>query len=314
MTTLFKTHSKRFSNYKEFLKNNKPISYIKKSETVALFTNARNEIHIREWAAHHLLLGFDYIFIADHKSTTPLKYVFYNFDKRVKTFKCPIDGAIKLPLMNKAIEIAKEHKVDWFIYLDADEFIILNNPNMTNIKHFLNFFNFADMIGINWLMFGSNLLENEPPNILSHYTKSELLLNRHIKTFVRPNEALFAETPHSYVIRNPSKFFCYTKRMNTITSYNEYPIPFYKSPIYIAHYCMQSKESFIKRKINLPTDDTMRFRDKKLVDVLHLHYNDVENNQPHTLYSQKVQKFLQQHAIPPPSSNTPTDSPHSQDS
>jgi hypothetical protein len=170
------------------------------------------------------------------------------------------------------------------------------------------------MIGINWLMFGSNFLENEPPNILSHYTKSELLLNRHIKTFVRPNEALFAETPHSYVIRNPSKFFCYTKRMNTIVSYNEHPIPFYKSPIYIAHYSMQSKESFIKRKINLPSDDTLRFRDKKLVDVLHLHYNDVENNQPHTLYSQKVQKFLQQHAIPPPSSNTPTESPHSQDS
>jgi hypothetical protein len=100
--------------------------------------------------------------------------------------------------------------------------------------------------------------------------------------------------------------------MNTITSFNEYPIPFYKSPIYIAHYYIQSKESFIKRKINLPRDDVMQFRDKKLLDVLHLQYNDVKNNQPHTLYSQKVQEFLQQHAIPPPpSSNAPTDSPPS---
>ena len=213
--------------------------------------------------------------------------------------------------MNKAIEVAKEHNVDWFIYLDADEFIILSNPNMTNIKHFLNFFNFADMVGINWLMFGSNLLENEPPNILSHYTKSELLLDKHIKTFVRPNEALFAETPHVYTIRNPSNFFCYTKRMNTITSFNKYPIPFYKSPIYIAHYSVQSKESFIKRKINLPRDDIIQFRDKNILDVLHLQYNDVENNQPHTIYSQKVQEFLQQHTITPPSSNAPTDSPPS---
>ena len=308
MSNMFRIHSKKFSNYKEFIKNNKPINYLKKSDTVALFTNARNEVHIKEWAAHHLLLGFDYIFIADHKSDIPLKYVFCNFDKRVKTFDCPLDGAIKLPLMNKAIEISKQHNVDWFIYLDADEFIILNNPNMNSIKHFLHFFNFADMIGINWLMFGSNFLENEPPNILSSYTKSELLLDKHIKTFVRPNESLFAETPHVYNIRNPSNFFCYTKRMKTITSYNNFPIPFYKSPIYIAHYSIQSKESFIKRKINLPTDDTLRFRDKKMLDTVHLYHNQVENIQPQVLYSQKVQDFLQTHSLPPPTSQHSDDS------
>ena len=68
---------------------------------------------------------------------------------------------------------------------------------------------------------------------------------------------------------------------------------------------------FIKRKINLPRDDIIQFRDKNILDVLHLQYNDVENNQPHTIYSQKVQEFLQQRTITPPSSNAPTDSPPS---
>ena len=29
--------------------------------------------------------------------------------------------------MNEALKIAKMYKADWFIYLDADEFIILND-------------------------------------------------------------------------------------------------------------------------------------------------------------------------------------------
>lgn len=293
MPIFFKTHSKKFSNYKLFVKNNKHVAYTKKSNTIALFTNARDEIHIKEWAAHHLLLGFDYIFITDHKSIIPLDSIFSNFDTRVKISTCTINTSIKIPLMNNAIQVAKKYNVDWFIYLDADEFIIINNPQIKNIKEFLHFFNNADMVGINWLMFGSNFLENEPPNILSHYTKSDLLLDKHIKSFVRPNEALFADTPHSYTIRNPSNFYCYTKKMNTITPFNHFPIPFYKSPAYIAHYSVQSKESFTKRKINIPTDDTNIFRNKNLLDTVHLHHNHVENNQPKNIYSQNVQNFLQ---------------------
>jgi hypothetical protein len=55
------------------------------AKKVMLFTNARNEIHIKEWAAHHLLIGFDKIIIFDHKSDIPLKTVLHGFDKRVIT-------------------------------------------------------------------------------------------------------------------------------------------------------------------------------------------------------------------------------------
>ena len=50
---------------------------------IALFANVRDEKHIKEWAAHHLLIGFDIIVLFDHKSKTPLQTVFAKFDKRV---------------------------------------------------------------------------------------------------------------------------------------------------------------------------------------------------------------------------------------
>jgi hypothetical protein len=158
---------------------------------VCLFTNARDEKHIREWAAHHLLIGFSKIIIFDHKSTTPLKEVFKNFDKRVKIINVShIEGAIKMVLMTKAAKIARLLKMDWMIYLDADEFIILNE-NFIGIKHLLSVYNHADSLGINWLMFGSNNLEKDPDGlILENYTKSDSSLNEHLKSFTRPKKII----------------------------------------------------------------------------------------------------------------------------
>lgn len=98
--------------------------YVKK---VGLFCNARDEKNIKEWAAHHLLIGIDIIIIFDHKSIIPLDKIFANFDSRVKIIRVNINNKnIKKILMNHATKIAKQLVLDWFIYLDADEFIILN--------------------------------------------------------------------------------------------------------------------------------------------------------------------------------------------
>ena len=49
MFTGFNLHSKKYNNYGLYLKNNKNyIPYIKKCYNVALFTNARDEPHIKE--------------------------------------------------------------------------------------------------------------------------------------------------------------------------------------------------------------------------------------------------------------------------
>jgi hypothetical protein len=288
----FSLKGAKFKDYKSIRENKKIIPYVKKTNTVALFTNARDEKYIKEWAAHHLLLGFDYIFITDHLSAIPLTSIFHNFSRRVVISTSTKNGNIKMDLMNKAITTAKNYKVDWFIYLDADEFIILNHKTITNIKQFLQVYNAADMVGINWLMFGSNLLEKDPPNIIGHYTKSDLLLNNHIKSFVRANEAIDANTPHVYNIKTPANFFCYNTRMPGISSCHEYNIPFYKAPIYIAHYIIQSKESYIRRRQNRPRDDSGTFRTKEDIKNIHSIHNNTENLQPKAQYEHRISDFF----------------------
>jgi hypothetical protein len=278
-------------------KNGNPNPNYGPTKKVALFTNARDEPHIKEWAAHHLLIGFDNIIIFDHNSVTPLTNVFQNFDKRVVVIRYdtpPTKYAIKLELMNKAIKMAQLLKVDWFIYLDADEFIILNNA-FVGIKHLLNKYNFADSLALNWLMFGSNNLIKEPDGlILGNYTKSDLQLNKHVKTFVRPFEAVKTESPHFYNIRNKNKMFALNKLLNgSIEPYcfNSWNIEYNKAPAFIAHYVYQSEESYLKRKVDRPTDDTGGNRGSMGAHIHELH-NGYENMYPKFKYAEAVREFL----------------------
>jgi hypothetical protein len=90
--------------YTSIVKSNKLVKNLNNvlCKNVCLFTNARDEKHIKEWAAHHLLLGFSKIIIFDHKSIIPLKEVFKKFDKRIKIIDVyNIHGAIKMLLMNR---------------------------------------------------------------------------------------------------------------------------------------------------------------------------------------------------------------------
>lgn len=268
---------------------------------VALFANVRDEKHIREWVAHHLLIGFDYIIIFDHNSVIPLSNIFMNFDKRLKIVRyntSPKFSGVKIILMNKAIHIARKLNVDWFIYLDADEFIILNN-NITGVKALLNMYNFADSLAINWLMFGSNNLIKDPDDlILSNYTKSDLILDKHVKTFVRPFKALNSVNPHFYNIIDPKNMHGVDKALDLNResySFNSTDLNYTQVPAYIAHYLYQSEEAYYKRKIIKERDDNGELRSPISYDVIHSYHNHTENLYPKIKYAENIKKFLNQY-------------------
>ncbi len=257
---------------------------------VMLFTNARDEKHIKEWAAHHLLIGFDHVYIFDHKSTIPLTREFTGFDARVVVERCELDVPPKFPLMKRAAEIAANMRADWFIYLDADEFIILNN--FKGVKAMLNRYHFADSLALNWLMFGTNnhITEHEGL-ILENYTRSDEKLNQHVKTFVRPSQVCVAGpvSPHSYYVVNPSRMFAITGEPMTNSGFNLTRIPFWRSPAFIAHYIYQSEETYKQRKISLPSDDTGTFR---AIDAdIHSKHNERSNFIPRK-YAEGVRRFI----------------------
>ena len=263
------------------------------TKKIMLFTNARNEKHMKEWATHHLLIGFDYIVIFDHKSTNPLMDEFKFFDKRVKIIRCNLDNPIKMKLMNFAIQIAKLFKIDWFLYLDADEYLILNK--FEGVKKMLNNFPFAHSLSINWLLFGTNNLTKEPEGlVLENYTKSTENLDQHVKTFVRPLEIVNCVNPHYFNMKFKNRMFNVDGyRMDPKLNYAFHkPILNYDTiGAYIAHYVNQSEESYYQRKILLPQDDTGHMRDKN--ENLHSQYNDVVNENPKNKYVPNIKKFLE---------------------
>lgn len=261
------------------------------AKKVGLFCNARDEKNIKEWAAHHLLIGFDLIVIFDHKSKIPLSYVFSRFDKRVIVIRFEKEGGnVKVLLMNRAAEIARKIELDWFIYLDADEFLILNGK-FKGVKHFLNTYSYGDLLGVNWLMFGSNYLIKEPDGlILENYQRSAKLLDKHIKSFVRPNEIKSCSNPHFYHIKTPLKMIdTHFNLLKPPYWCNSNTIPFYNAPAYIAHYVYQSEETYLKRKINLSADDgTTR---QNMGKEIHSYWNEGINTQPQK-YVGQIKEFL----------------------
>jgi len=223
---------------------------------VILFTNARDEKHIKEWVAHHLNLGFDFIYIFDHKSLEPISKQFKPNPKlKIERIDYTIDF-LKESLMMKAKAHAKSY--DWMLYLDADEFLVLNQHQL--VHELLQTYETYNQVGFNWLVFGSNYLTTEPDGmILENYIRCNSKLNMRIKTFVRPEAVVSTKSPHAYITNNMKISINGITRNPLIAEHPyHYPLPdkLYTDAIaYVAHYMYQSYDIYTSRKVALPRDD-----------------------------------------------------------
>jgi len=272
--------------------NNKiAINKINYSNRVMLFTNVRDEKNMKEWVAHHLLLNFDLIYIFDHKSIVPLKNEFKNFSKRVIIERGEWANPVKMLLMKRAVSIATKMGMDWMLYLDADEYLVLNN--CSNVKQFLYRHNFAHAIGVNWLMFGTNYHRKEPAGlVLENYTKSELYVDEHVKTFVRPEYVVNVTNPHCYQVAFANRIFSANmKRLPNNSPFNKCRVEYHKIPAYIAHHIYQSQETYINRKIKIPRDDSTSHR--VIDNQIHTRYNNVDNHSVKNKYVDAIKKLLE---------------------
>jgi hypothetical protein len=260
-----------------------------------LFTNARDEPNIAEWVAHHLLLGFDKIVIFDHLSKIPISTsIGTNFNGRLTIIPIQGSGNIKIKLMNDALDIATRENHDWMLYLDADEYINLNRFN--TIKDFLDYFKEADSIGINWLMFGTSGHIQQPKGLLTeNFTTSELYLDQHIKSFIRPISAARSINPHYYIINNKSRCYSGNGLRMPMGPFNRQIMPFTRAPIYIAHYYTQSEEEHLRRKSRVLDDGSVN--KSSCFTEIHNVYNKVPNLQLKNKYSHKIKTFLKEHNI-----------------
>lgn len=196
--------------------------------------------------------------------------------------------------MKDALNICQKNNVSWMLYLDADEFLCLNKEK--NVKDFLNNFSEADAIGVNWLMFGSSGHVKQPTGLITeNFIKSELRLNIHVKSFVRPSIVKQIYCPHSYVITNPNRYFSSNKTKMKMGPFNNQALPFINTNAYIAHYYIQSEEEYLRRKSRVLDDGSTG--KENLIKKIHIEYNNINNNQLKCKYSENIKIFLKKYNI-----------------
>src|SRR3989338_527269 len=106
---------------------------------IAILMSVRNEeSYIDLNISYHLDLGFDYIFIADHCSTDKTRELLdsYKDDPRVIIIQETNPVFDHARIANNLLNHAKlNYKIDWFTFLDADEFLSIKE---TDVHDFVN--------------------------------------------------------------------------------------------------------------------------------------------------------------------------------
>ena len=283
------------------IKKHHNISVIKKNYNIntpiglnyIISTNARDEPNIVEWIMYHLLIGFDYVVIIDHKSKMPIQKIIDNYEWKNKVYviRREDDGAVKIMFLNDIIIPFMMKKCKkYFIHLDADEYFYLNKKyTLTNFTDTIK----GDIIAINWLMFGNNNIEKNTHKykcLIPIYTKSANKLNKHFKLLIRVdiNNPIRFNNPHTIEYTTRKKTVYWNVLGNVIKGNNVFELMnnninndtinggTLNIPSYINHYYVQSKEDYIKRKINRERDDIFEKRsfDQKIFSM----DNDIDNH------------------------------------
>ena len=277
--------------------------------TTMLFTNARDETCLIEWIVHHLQLGFTHIHIFDHLSIVPIQFALQEFlcspfvCGKVTVQRVDWTTTVKIKCMMTAVyianDLAQHSKVDWIMYLDADEFVVLNNN--TSVSDLLlkqsKLCPFARSFAVNWLCFGTNELRDVPEwpyLIVDTYTRSAKTLDKHVKSFVRPEFIVQVSNPHFYHVTPPSHDNTGMYSIEGFLLLHSEQGEYYYCPhlahttceevtAFIAHYIHQAESRYKQRKLDLPRDDTNEVRACE-ADV-HALYNDIENHHVQQKYA-----------------------------
>lgn len=243
-----------------------------------LFTNVRDEPHILEWVQHHLKRGFTTVYIFDHRSQVPVSTVVRGWPN-VIIERINIEFANKTRLMLSASNYALRNGYDWLMYLDGDEFLFLRHAQ--SVSEFIDKFENVDQIGLNWVVFGSNYLEKTPKEMVKSYTRSLAKLHQEVKVFVRPrmvdNKRL--PSPHYFYMKPGARSVGWDGGDLTGPRYTDKSgMDKNLATAYIAHYILQSYETYLLRKGSRDRDDIPGVKWPHVPrNSFHARYNDIIN-------------------------------------
>lgn len=240
---------------------------------VALVCIAKNEDHyIQEWITYHKKIGFDDIFIYQNDWRCDVN--------EENVYKFVLDGHNTQPKCYNIFIKEYKNEYDWAAFLDVDEFLVLKKH--TNVKEFINDYILYPSIGINWVLFGNNNLEESVSDysMIERFTKRQEKVNSHIKSIVNLKNT---------VIMN---IHCPVNIHNVDCNHNKFFGPFNPKGddgiAQINHYFCKTRREWIE-KIGRGRPDTTNYqnsiREKRTVsDFDHWNFNEIEDYTALTFY------------------------------
>ena len=239
---------------------NRKYNYL--SNDIIIFTIIKDEEHIlNEWIVHHILIGFNNIYIYDDQSAIPIsetikilpewikdRVTVYRFEDNIdfynrESFKNSIffndtlySKYYKLKQLYFQNYFLQNFKsaADWCLFCDVDEFIYLNNIKINDI---IDQYNSYDIIYIPWLIYGSSFHIEQPKGLV-------------IDNFRMHDTNYFHLGKSICKINKINEITCIHK-INTLykTFVFDNNSSLYTLPIHINHYQINSVKLYIKRKL-----------------------------------------------------------------
>lgn len=233
--------------------------------TVGIFTIIKNEhLFLDEWIQYHLNLGVDKIYVFEDVGSLSHEEICSKYDK-VQLFKvtdlyskfkakqiiykrnnkCDRFG-FQVQFMYDIIEyVYKQKCLDWLIYIDADEFVTLENSN-DHISDILDKYNDYAVVIIHWMNYNANGHIYRPAgNVIDNYktlsntdigcTSNKQAFNLHLwdKNVIKCNQ-------HNPDVHSSGFKWCKTDYSANLSTFT------YKN-MYIRHYITKSFEDYCNK-------------------------------------------------------------------
>ncbi len=155
--------------------------------------------YLKEWVEHHVNIGVQYFVIYDNNSIIPIKETLAEYIRKrlVNVIDCPIASRPQLRAYNHCLFHMCE-KTQWIIYIDVDEFIILNKHN--EISNLLIEYDSFGGLSLNWKLYNAGGHVTTPAQPVMEAYKEYLPLtsavNKHVKTILQPRYTLTIGNSH----------------------------------------------------------------------------------------------------------------------
>ena len=155
--------------------------------------------YLKEWVEYHLKIGVQYFVIYDNNSIIPIKETLAEYIRNgiMNVVDCPIASRPQLKAYNHCLFHMCE-KTQWIIYIDVDEFIILNKHN--RISDLLIEYDSFGGLSLNWKLYnaGGHVTTPAQPVMEAYieYLPLTSAVNKHVKTFLQPRYTLTIANSH----------------------------------------------------------------------------------------------------------------------